>query len=70
MIKSAISTNKRQIRRNKFMYVQDNNLYSFEFVYPYADAELDDFYLNFIRSMDIKKAKYLLCDEGYKLNDG
>jgi hypothetical protein len=26
--------------------------------------------LNFIRSMDIKKAKYLLCDEGYKLNDG
>ena len=51
------------------MYVQDNNLYSFEFVYPYADAELDDFYLNFIRSMEIKKAKYILTDDGYTLND-
>ena len=57
MIISSISTKESQIRRNEFMYVQDNNLYSFEFVYPYADAELDDFYLNFIRSMDIKKAK-------------
>ena len=70
MIISSISTKESQIRRNEFMYVQDNNLYSFEFVYPYADAELDDFYLNFIRSMDIKKAKYVLTDEGYKLNDG
>ena len=51
------------------MFVKDNNLYSFEFVYPYADAELDDFYLNIIRSMEIKKPKYIISDDGYKLND-
>ena len=51
------------------MFVKDNNLYSFEFVYPYADAELDDFYLNIIRSLKIKKPKYVVSDEGYKIND-
>jgi hypothetical protein len=25
--------------------------------------------LNFIRSMEIKKAKYILTDDGYTLND-
>ena len=52
------------------MYIRDDNLYSFEFVYPYADAELDDFYLNIIRSMKIKKPKYILSDTSYVLNDG
>lgn len=69
MVISSITTKESQIRRNEFMFVKDDNLYSFEFVYPYADAELDDFYLNIIRSMEIKKAKYILTDEGYKLND-
>ena len=68
MIVSSIETEKSQIRRNEFLYVEDNNLYTFEFVYPYADAELDDFYLNMIRSLKIKKAKYVLTDDGYKLN--
>ena len=69
MIVSFIETEKSQIRRNEFLYVEDNNLYTFEFVYPYADAELDDFYLNMIRSLKIKKAKYILTDDGYKIND-
>ena len=34
-----------------------------------ADAELDDFYLNIIRSMEIKKPKYVVSSEGYKIND-
>lgn len=69
MIISSIKTDESEIRRNEFMFVKDDNLYSFEFVYPYADAELDDFYLNIIRSLEIKKAKYVLCDGGYKLNE-
>ena len=69
MIISSISTDKSEIKRNEFMFVKDDNLYSFEFVYPYANAELDDFYLNIIRSMKIKKPKYILSDEGYKLNE-
>ena len=51
MIISSINTEEIQIRRNEFMFVKDNNLYSFEFTYPYADAELDNFYLDIIRSM-------------------
>lgn len=69
MIISSIRTDNNEIKRNEFMFVKDNNLYSFEFVYPYADAELDDFYLNIIRSMEIKKLKYIISDDGYKLND-
>ncbi len=69
MVISSIKTDENEIRRNEFMFVKENNLYSFEFVYPYADAELDDFYLNIIRSLEIKKAKYILCDGGYKLNE-
>lgn len=68
MLVSSIETPEVEIRRNEFMYVRDDNLYSFEFVYPYADAELDDFYLNIIRSLEIKKAKYVLCDGSFKLN--
>lgn len=69
MIISSINTEEIQIRRNEFMFVKDNNLYSFEFTYPYADAELDNFYLDIIRSMKIKKAKYLLTDDGYTINE-
>lgn len=69
MIISSIATEKSEIKRNEFMFVKDNNLYSFEFIYPYADAELDDFYLNIIRSMEIKKPKYVVSGEGYKIND-
>lgn len=69
MMVSSINTDEIQIRRNEFMFVKDNNLYSYEFTYPYADAELDDFYLNIIRSMQIKKAKYVLTDDGYKINE-
>jgi hypothetical protein len=69
MIVSSIETEKSQIRRNEFLYVEDNNLYTFEFVYPYADAELDDFYLDIIRSLKIKKAKYVLTDDGYIKNE-
>ena len=54
---------------NEFLFVKDNNLYSFEFVYPYADAELDDFYLNMIRSLKIGKAKYIVEKESYRLNE-
>ncbi|MBE6510443.1 MAG: hypothetical protein J6B73_09395 [Methanobrevibacter sp.] len=69
MVISSIKAEESEIRRNEFMFVKEDNLYSFEFVYPYADAELDDFYLNIIRSLDIKKAKYVLCDGGYKINE-
>jgi len=69
MVISSIKNNENEIRRNEFLFVKDDNLYSFEFVYPYADVELDDFYLNIIRSLDIKKAKYILVDGDYKVND-
>lgn len=69
MLVSSIESADNEIRRNEFMYVEDDNLYSFEFVYPYADAELDDFYLNIIRSLKISRAKYVLCDGGYEINE-
>ena len=69
MIITSIKTKESQIRRNEFLFVKDNNLYSFEFVYPYADAELDDFYLNIIRSLKIENAKYSIVDGGYKVNE-
>ena len=68
MVITSISNEEIQIRRNEFFFVKDDNLYAFEFTYPYADAELDDFYLNIIRSMEIKKAKYVWTDDGYKVN--
>lgn len=68
MVITSISNEEIQIRRNEFFFVKDDNLYAFEFTYPYADAELDDFYLNIIRSMEIKKAKYVLADDGYEVN--
>lgn len=68
MVITSISNEEIQIRRNEFFFVKDDNLYAFEFTYPYADAELDDFYLNIIRSMEIKKAKYVLTADGYKVN--
>lgn len=69
MIVSSFSDGENQIRRNEFLYVNDNNLYIFEYTYPYADRELDDFYLNVIRSLKIIVPKYIVEDDGgYKLN--
>ena len=53
MIISSFSDGETEIRRNEFLYVEDNNLYIFEFTYPYADRELDNFYLDIIRSLKI-----------------
>ena len=69
MIVSSFNDGETQIRRNEFLYVEDNNLYIFEFTYPYADRELDDFYLNIIRSLKISVPKYIVEDGGYRLND-
>lgn len=68
MIISSFDNGEQQIRRNEFLYVEDNNLYIFEFTYPYADRELDDFYLNIIRSLKISVPKYLVENGEYKLN--
>ena len=68
MIVSSFSDGRNQIRRNEFLYVEDNNLYLFEFTYPYADRELDDFYLNIIRSLKISVPKYIVEDGGYRIN--
>lgn len=69
MIVSSFNDGETQIRRNEFLYVEDNNLYIFEFTYPYADRELDDFYLNIIRSLKISVPKYIVEDGGYRLNE-
>lgn len=69
MIVSSFSDGENQIRRNEFLYVEDSNLYIFEFTYPYADRELDDFYLNIIRSLKISVPKYIVEDGGYRLNN-
>lgn len=68
MIVSSFSDGENEIRRNEFLYVQDNNLYIFEYTYPYADRELDDFYLNLIRSLKIIVPKYIVENGSYKLN--
>lgn len=68
MIVSAFSDGENQIRRNEFLYVEDDNLYIFEFTYPYADRELDDFYLDIIRSLKIIVPKYIVENGSYKLN--
>ena len=69
MIVSSFSDGENQIRRNEFLYVENDNLYIFEFTYPYADRELDDFYLNIIRSLKISVPKYIVENGEYKLND-
>ena len=68
MIISSFSDGENQIRRNEFLYVEDNNLYIFEFTYPYADRELDDFYLNIIRSLKISVPKYIVENGEYRIN--
>ncbi len=69
MIVSSFSDGENQIRRNEFLYVEDNNLYIFEFTYPYADRELDDFYLNIIRSLKISHPKYIVENGNYRINE-
>ena len=68
MIISSFADGENQIRRNEFLYVEDSNLYIFEFTYPYADRELDDFYLNIIRSLKINVPKYIVENGQYKIN--
>ena len=68
MVVSSFSDGENQIRRNEFLYVEDNNLYIFEFTYPYADRELDDFYLNIIRSLKISVPKYIVENGEYRIN--
>ena len=68
MIVSSFSDGEKEIRRNEFLYVKDNNLYIFEYTYPYADRELDDFYLNVIRSLRIIVPKYIVENGEYRLN--
>ena len=69
MVVSSFSDGEKEIRRNEFFYVEDNNLYVFEYTYPYADRELDDFYLNIIRSLKIIVPKYIVENGSYKLNN-
>ena len=68
VIISSFSDGENQIRRNEFLYVEDNNLYIFEFTYPYADRDLDDFYLNIIRSLKISVPKYIVENGEYRIN--
>lgn len=68
MVISSFSDGENQIRRNEFLYVEDDNLYIFEFTYPYADRELDDFYLDIIRSLKIIVPKYIVENGSYKIN--
>ena len=69
MIVSSFSDGENEIRRNEFLYVKDDNLYIFEYTYPYADRELDDFYLNIIRSLKISVPKYIVEDGSYRINE-
>jgi hypothetical protein len=66
---SSFSDGENQIRRNEFLYVEDNNLYIFEFTYPYEDRNLDDFYLNIIRSLKISVPKYIVENGEYRINN-
>ena len=68
VVVSSFSDGENQIRRNEFLYVEDDNLYVFEFTYPYADRELDDFYLNIIRSLKISVPKYIVENGEYRIN--
>lgn len=68
MIVSSFSDGEKEVRRNEFLYVKDSNLYIFEYTYPYADRELDDFYLDLIRSFKIVVPKYIVENGNYRLN--
>ena len=68
MVISSFTDGEKEIRRNEFLYVEDNNLYIFEFTYPYADRELDNFYLDIIRSLKISVPKYIVEDGSYRIN--
>ena len=68
MVVSSFSDGENEICRNEFLYVEDNNLYIFEYTYPYADRQLDDFYLNVIRSLKIIVPKYIVENGSYRLN--
>lgn len=68
MIVSSFLDGENEIKRNEFLYVEDNNLYIFEFTYPYADRQLDDFYLNIIRSLKISVPKYVVENGEYRIN--
>ena len=68
VIVSSFSNGEKEVRRNEFLYVEDNNLYLFEFTYPYADRQLDDFYLDIIRSLKISVPKYIVEDGEYRIN--
>lgn len=65
---SSFSDGEKEIRRNEFLYVEDDNLYIFEFTYPYADRQLDDFYLDIIRSLKISVPKYVVENGEYRIN--
>ncbi len=67
-IVSSFSDGENEIRRNEFLYVENDNLYIFEFTYPYADRELDDFYLDIIRSLKISVPKYIVENGEYRIN--
>ncbi|MBR4447447.1 hypothetical protein [Methanobrevibacter sp.] len=69
VIITSFSDGENQVRRNEFLYVEDNNLYIFEFTYPYADRDLDDFYLNIIRSLKISVPKYIVENGEYRINN-
>lgn len=68
MVVSSFSDGENEMRRNEFLYVEDNNLYIFEYTYPYADRELDDFYLGVIRSLKIVVPKYIVENGRYRIN--
>lgn len=68
MVISSFSNGEKEVRRNEFLYVEDDNLYIFEFTYPYADRQLDDFYLDIIRSLKISVPKYIVEDGEYRIN--
>ena len=68
MIISSFSDGEKEIRRNEFLMVKDDNLYVFEYTYPYADRDLDSFYLDVIRSLKIIVPKYIVEDGNYRLN--
>ncbi|MEE3491136.1 hypothetical protein [uncultured Methanobrevibacter sp.] len=68
LIESSSSNGENEVKRYEFYREKDNNLYIFEFVFPYADRELDNFYLNIIRSLKISVPKYIVENGEYRLN--
>lgn len=68
LIESSFSNDENEIKRYEFYREKDNNLYVFEFTYPYADRELDNFYLNIIRSLKISVPKYIFENGEVKIN--